>query len=63
MDQTTNSSTSSADTTATFTPNETKLICTIMQNLTSEIQVSQSPSPSAQSQNNKNSNLTEQTSI
>jgi hypothetical protein len=41
MEDTTKSSTSSADSSITFTPNETKLICAIMQNLTSEIQVSQ----------------------
>jgi len=40
MEDTTKASTPSAGDT-TFTPNETKLICAIMQNLTSEIQVSQ----------------------
>jgi len=45
MDDTTKSSTPSGDTTS-FTPNETKLICAIMQNLTSEIQVNKLSKPS-----------------
>jgi hypothetical protein len=41
MEGTNNSSAPGTDATTTFTPNETKLICAIMQNLTSEIQVRQ----------------------
>ena len=45
MDDATKSFTPSGDATS-FTPNETKLICAIMQNLTSEIQVTE-PSTTA----------------
>jgi hypothetical protein len=41
MEDTNNPSAPGTDATTTFTPNETKLICAIMQNLTSEIQVLQ----------------------
>jgi hypothetical protein len=41
MEGTNNSSAPGTDATITFTANETKLICAIMQNLTSEIQVRQ----------------------
>ena len=40
MEDNTKSSAAGTDATTSFTPNETKLICAVMQNLTSEIQVS-----------------------
>jgi hypothetical protein len=47
MDDTTAPSSPSAESTSTFNANETKLICAIMQNLTSEIQVHYSLSKSS----------------